>query len=292
MTTRELTDVYIRSVKPPPKGRQHETFDSVIRALSLRVSPGGTKTWFLIARVRSKQTRIKLGRYPALSLHDARDRARKLKTEIRSGIDPRSVRREDIGAEIYADKNTFKFYADRFMSEHAEQRLKRTTIAEYRRALFVHCASWAKRHISSITRDEVRLLIRSLEDDGRPGAARNLLRYLSKFFTWTMDQIEGMNVSPTNKVVASTPRRDRDRVLTIEELREVWRGASTIGHPFGTIIKVLILTGQRRDEVSEMKWSELHELCSSEPYWELPGKRSKNKRGNHIPLSTATKQIF
>jgi len=81
----------------------------------------------------------------------------------------------------------------------------------------------------------------------------------------------------------------RDRVLTEEELRAVWKAAADMGYPYGNLVQLLILTAQRRDEVANLRWTELDlEGC----LWELPAERNKSKRSHVVPLGPLTCEII
>jgi integrase len=88
---------------------------------------------------------------------------------------------------------------------------------------------------------------------------------------------------------APNPETSRDRILTDDELKAVWRGAAKEGYPFGAILQLLILTGQRRGEVGGMMWSELDLEAGT---WSLPRERVKNDRRHEVPLSRQALAIF
>ena len=96
-------------------------------------------------------------------------------------------------------------------------------------------------------------------------------------------------IVPTNpfagiKGPSSERGRARERVLSDDELRLVWGAADAIGWPFGPVVKLLALTGARRDEVAQMEW---REVDFDRALWTLPAARSKNRREHTIPLSDA-----
>jgi integrase len=94
--------------------------------------------------------------------------------------------------------------------------------------------------------------------------------------------------SPTAGIKPPSPERSRDRTLSDAELRLVWEAASTIGYPFGILVQLLIVTGQRRGEVAGMKWDEV-DLTGR--IWTLPRERVKNNQMHVVPLSKAAAAI-
>jgi integrase len=81
----------------------------------------------------------------------------------------------------------------------------------------------------------------------------------------------------------------RERVLTDDEIGEVWRAAGTMAAPFGVIVRLLILTGQRRGEVAGMRWSEVSDDLAT---WTMPGERTKNGLAHVVPLSTPARDLL
>src|SRR5262249_3973975 len=115
----------------------------------------------------------------------------------------------------------------------------------------------------------------------KPITANRTLAAIRKMFNWAVAR-DIMAASPCAGVKPPTAERSRDRVLTDPELRAVWQAADKIGGTFGALVQLLILTGQRRDEVAGMRWSEIDlDGCR----WTLAPERVKNNRPHQIPLS-------
>src|SRR5262249_57874152 len=114
-----------------------------------------------------------------------------------------------------------------------------------------------------------------------PVPADRALKAVPKLFNWAIER-DSIAVSPCAGVKPPTPEQARDRVLNDNELGNVWRAADQLGGPFGVLVKLLMLTGQRRDEVARMTWREV-DLASR--LWTLPKERSKNGQPHDIPLS-------
>lgn len=126
---------------------------------------------------------------------------------------------------------------------------------------------------------------------GSPTAANHFLAYVRKFFNWCAER-DKVPLAPTAGVKPPAPPAKRDRALSLQELKEVWTALDAMnadrkgGDVFATIVKILILTGQRREEVAGMKWDELKDLDGENPVWELPGDRTKNGMPHIVPLSS------
>ena len=150
---------------------------------------------------------------------------------------------------------------------------------------------WGGRKVASITHSDVVQLLREVQGEDRTKRAyiANRVRAaLSRFFKWAVS--EAMIPSRENPVAGTEPRRgevQRERVLTDEETGKVWLAAN--GFPYGAIVRLLLATGQRRNEVGGMRWSEV-DLESRT--WRLPKERTKGNRGHLVPLSDLALEVL
>ncbi len=140
---------------------------------------------------------------------------------------------------------------------------------------------WSERDIRSIGRDEVARVLDAIVQRGNPSAANHALAAVRKFFNWCIER-GIVETSPCNNISRPGAVVARERVLDDAELAAVWSVTATLGYPYGTIVQLLILTAQRRGEVTGMRWSEL-DLAKA--LWTMPGARTKNKRRHVVPLS-------
>jgi integrase len=117
------------------------------------------------------------------------------------------------------------------------------------------------------------------------------LAYLRKFFGWCAER-DIIGTVPTDRIRSPHPEVKRDRVLTEEELRYVVRAVDCEQSIFRPLIRILLLTGQRRAEVAGMLWSELRDLECDKAWWEIPGQRTKNKHTHLVPLSRTVRDLL
>jgi integrase len=139
---------------------------------------------------------------------------------------------------------------------------------------------WRARPMRDITRRNVLDLLDRLVEDG-PITANRTFSAVRKLFNWAVSR-DIIAASPCAGVKPPTPERSRDRVLSDDELCAVWQAADKLGGPFGSMVKFLILTCQRRDEVAGMRWSELN---LDERLWVIGKERTKNGEIHDVPLS-------
>jgi integrase len=168
-----------------------------------------------------------------------------------------------------------------FIAKHG-QRCRPRTLKGYERLLqrFV-LAPWGNRPIGSITRPEIRDVLDKIIANGTPILANRAHGAIGTLFGWAVEQ-EIIAASPTLGLKAPAVEKSRDRVLSDDELRSVWRIAEQIGPPYGALLQLLILTGARRGEIAGLTWGEIDlkkRLIS------LPRERVKNDRAHEIPLS-------
>jgi integrase len=245
-----------------------------------------------MTRVHGKLIRVTLGKYPALSLAAAREEARNVINLAAVGTDPRRAREQEKREREQERRSTFSACADDFIRLHAERRLRASTQRDYRRVLTgPETREWRGRPISEITKRDVLDVIEAIDARGSPGASKRTLVYLRKFFNWCAER-DIIATVPTDRIRATHPEVKRDRVLSEEELRYLLRALNADDSIFAPMVRLLLLTGQRRAEVAGMAWSELRNLDSDQALWEIPAARTKNKRGHLVPLAHPVRDLI
>lgn len=290
MPRTSLTAASAERLRPPSNG-QIEHYDRRLPGFGLRISYKGSKSWFLMTRLDGRLVRVTLGKYPAVSLADARDLARNAGRLAAEGKDPRVLRAEAKRERQQERRNTFAVCTADFLERHGK-RIRPSTLREYRRILTgADTRGWREMPITQITKRDVLDVIEGIDQRGSPGAAKRALTYIRKFFNWCAerDMISGV---PTDRIPRPHPEVQRDRVLSEEELRYLLRALDTEPSLFRTLVRLLLLTGQRRAEVAGMRWSELRDMDGDGARWEIPAERTKNKRGHVVPLAAAARELI
>ena len=271
---RGLTDAAARRLKAPATG-QIDYHDSDYPGLILRVSCGGRKVWTYNYRIRGKKRRFTLDLYPVMSVADAHDAWRKARDEVRAGRDP-SRQQERV--------SDFKAVFEEWLAR--DQKGNRSMPAVKQRIEREVLPHWGDRKISDIGRRDVLDAIDAVADRGAVIAARRLHQHLHRLFKWAV----GRGIIESNPL-ADVPRpgseTKRDRVLSDAELVKVWNAAEELRYPYGPAFQLLILTGARRAEIGQLRWSEIEDGAIS-----LSGARTKNGAPHIIPLSGAARAIL
>jgi len=267
MPKRALSDLAVKRAKPPPTG-QVDIFDDGYPGFALRISYGGGKSWVYFYRIGGRLRRRSLGTYPAVTLAEARQLWRDAKHQVSLGRDPGWQRASDLNFESVAREWLKRDQADKRSVKEVTRIVEKELIP-----------AWGQRSIRDIRRHDILILSDRIADRGATTMARRVMAYVHRLFRWAKgrDLIEANPAADLPK-----PGREiaRDRVLTDAELVAVWKAAAETGWPYGRAVQLLILTGARRAEISELKWSEIHGDTIK-----LPGARTKNAESRDIPLS-------
>ena len=267
MPKRALSDLNVKRAKPPTNG-QVDIFDAGYPGFALRVSYGGGKSWVYFYRIGGRLRRRSLGAYPAVTLAEARQLWRDAKHQVSLGRDPGWQRASDLNFESVAREWLKRDQADKRSLKEVTRIVEKELIPE-----------WGQRSIRDIRRHDILVLSDRIADRGATTMARRVMAYVHRLFRWakSRDLIESNPATDLPK-----PGREvaRDRVLTDAELAAVWKAAVEIGWPYGPAAQLLILTGARRAEIAELKWSEIHGNTIK-----LSGARTKNAEPHDMPLS-------
>ena len=274
----------VESAKPPKEGRATRA-DGIVPGMQFITHAGGKKSFRLLARIHGKQVNLEIGDAAILSLADARAKAKGLLGAIAQGEDPREAKR----AAVKTAAKTVEVVAKEFVERYAKVHNKSRTWAETERLIAGNIIkTWGKRPITSIDQADVIALLDAVTDRGSPVAANRVLAAGRKMFNWAIER-GTLKVSPFDRVNAPTKEVSRDRVLADSELALILQAADRLGPMFGAFVKILTLTGQRREEVAGLKWSELD---ADFTMWTIPRERTKNGIVHPVPIVPWVKSIL
>ena len=268
MPKANLTELSVRALKAPRNG-QVTYWDKSIPGFGIRVSQGGTKTFTLVHGYRRE--RVSIGRYPVLSLAEARAEARRMLAEQTLGhFRPRSI--------------TWEEAVTAFLSS-CEQRNRPRTIRDYTRLLKRHFPFDRKR-LSEITPHDIHRRIDRLKDT--PSEQNHALVTAKIFFNWAVRR-RHIEKSPCDGMRPPARTAPRDRVLSDAELASVYRTALEGTDPFSQIVALLVLTGQRRGEIASLRWEWIN---LNERTITLPSSITKNRRVHAFPFGNAAQGVL
>ena len=276
----------VRAVEAMRPGiTRREIPDAHMPGLYLVIQPSGAKSWAVRYRHQGQTRKHTLGSYPAIDLKAARQLGARALRGAAEGRDPGWEKAQVRSARI----DSIEHVAAQFIERHCKRSNRPRTAQETERLLRLHVLPrWKGCKISEITRRDVLDVIDRVIDDGAPIAANRVLAAVRKMLNWAVAR-DIITASPCAGVKPPTPERSRDRKLSDDELRLVWLAGEQVGWPFGPLIHLLILTGQRRDEVAKMEW---REVDIERQLWTLPRERVKNNEPHEVPLSSAAIAIL
>ena len=272
-----ITDRLLKSFKP--RADRYDVMDTAVPGFGVRVSDG-RKTFILLSRYpgSNNPTRRTLGEYDAMSLEEARDKAREWRKLLKKNVDPRDI-------EERRRKTTFASVADEFIAYiHNKLKLRTAPVMEQNlRKTFVK--RWGPRPITKITSSDVSRVIGEAVDRDAKYQAFHDLAVIRRMFNWAIGTDRyGLEVNPCRRLNTEDligERLARDRVLTDDELQALWRATERLGYPFGPLYRLLLLTGLRLGEVCGARWSEF-DLERRE--WTIPAERMKKVKGGAKPF--------
>lgn len=275
MPKAKLTDLTVRNLQTPASG-QETYWDENLPGFGCRVSQGGQKTFVVMYGPRETRRRKIVGRYPHQSLKEARDQAKRMQAEIALGIisEPKKA----------SQSITFDEAVDRFLNA-AKQRSRPRTVSDYDRLLSRHFA-FGRKLVADIDKQDLQKCLAKL--DRVPSERKHADTVVRIFFNWAYreDLIDGNPVARLQRLANVAAR---ERVLSARELGEVFTKAKCFSWPFGPIVCLCILTGQRRSEIGGLKWDwiDLGERLIS-----FPGDHVKNGRSHAFPVGPMTAQMI
>ena len=280
---KRLTDRFVQSVAPPASGRA-AYIDDDAPGLELRVSADGRKAWSIRYRPKGgERQRETHGTYPAVSLAGARQRAKDIGAAAAKGLDlPATEKREREEHHKSDDRpHTVGDLLDEYVERYCKPNQRKWTLTARMFDSHVKPAI-GKKPLAGLRRADIVELLDDLQNEKGLRAQVNRVRsQILAALNWGIDR-EYLDTNPAAAIKTRKIETTRDRVLTDDELRAIWRAADGLPDPSRSLVKAWILTGQRRDEVRCMAWGEVD---LTRGVWTLPAARNKGKREHEIPLA-------
>src|SRR5262245_22600149 len=267
---KSLTDKGVAALRPRAARYAHP--DPELRGHYIRVQPSGVKSFVAVTLdPHGKQVWATLGTTDVLAIADARERAREAIRRIRDGLS---------AFEAPAAKpETFETVAEQWLKRHVHAKKLRSE-HEVRRLLRAHVyPRWGERAVLDIRRSDVAALLDEVEDDHGARQADCVLAIVRGIMNWFATRHDDYVPPIVRGMRRTVPKeRARTRTLTDNEMRLIWKTAATNG-TFGALVRLLLLTAQRRDKVVSMRWSDI----SVDGTWTIPAEaREKGSAGELV----------
>ena len=279
--TVKLTDVRVRSLKP--KVTRYEVWDPAASGFGVRVTPKGIKSFVYLYRFEGLARRMTIGRYPQLSLSEARLKYATAKAALEDkGIDPGKNLVE--GRVASRSAPTVSQLIDEYIEKWAIPR-KRSWKEDKR--LLAHDVNPAlgRKKAADVTRRDIRLLLDSIIERGAPITANRVLAVVRKMFRFAVSRDIVPN-NPCETIEAPARESSRERVLSEPELKILWRrlegGPLRMTMPVRMALRMILITSQRKGEVVGARWDEF-DLAAG--WWTIPPEKAKNGLPHRVPLA-------
>jgi integrase len=254
-------------------------WDAGYPGFGVKVTPKGRKVFIVLYRTggaRSKLRKYTVGPYGRVTLHQARVAAQRVFVAKLEGRDPAAEKRE-AKRRVVADR--VDDLLETFVAQRLSQNRSGDEIARLLRREMGK--TWIGRSIHEISKRDVVELVSAIEQRGAPVAANKTLKSIKTFLRWCVGRAV-LDQSPAENVPLPSKEIARDRVLGDDELAQVILAARKMGGPYGGIVELLALTGQRREEVARLQRDELD---LARRVWTLPKSRTKNAKAHAVHLA-------
>jgi integrase len=253
-------------------------WDDDLPGFGLRIREGGSRNYIIQYKIGGQQRRKTLGSTRELTLEQARKQARKDLGRVANGEDPQAEK----AAARATSTESFGAVAERFIKYQANH-LRPSSLYSTTNYLRNYCKRLHALKVEAITKREIASVVSSVAENHGKVAADRCGSAISALFAWAVAEglVEANPAVGLNKHAGMT---SRDRVLKDDELAAIWLALDD--DDYGRIVKLLILTGQRRDEIAGLRWSEVNGGI------ELTSERTKNHRSHIVPLSDLARDIL
>jgi integrase len=289
---RKFTDNWVANAPLPPKPPAGESWrgrvewcDKGSDGLWLRVSWTGTKTWLVQYRLPgdNARRRVILGRYPTITLKDARLRAK--------AATLKAAQEQDAAAEKRAARNapTVEWLAGEFLRRYVAPKKAASSARKDEGNLRKHVfPAWGNRRARDIRKRDVIELLEGIRDAGAPVAANRVLAVIRKMFAWAVE-VDLLDASPCAGIKPLTKEAGRERYLSDDEIRALWHACDKLKPVMAAHWRLRLLTGQRGGEVLSAAWADMD---LDKALWTIPAAKAKNRTSHRVPLSPTAVQLL
>jgi integrase len=278
MAVRKLTADLARRAVVEGGAERTVYWDEKQPGFGLMVTERGHRSWVVQYRAHHHSRRLTLDF--VLSLDDARREAKKILGEVARGGDPVVERRKAADAQRHALRAIVDEYFAREGKKLRSADKRRGTLEKH---VLPKLGAW---NIYDIKRTDIQRVLDAVEDATSGGRADQVLAYVRALFNWFAARSDDFR-SPIVKRMARSQPKSRERILTDDEIRALWKSTQRLPVPLGQYVRFLLLTGCRRNEAAGATWSEFRP-----GEWTIPGHRHKSKSDATVALSAAAKSVL
>jgi integrase len=264
----------------PVKAGRYEMHDALVPGLKVSIMPSGHKSFVVRLRFGGKKVKVTLGTFPALKLETARAKAREVLDGAEHGKDP---------SRKTGGEGSVSALAEIYDKKYIATDCRPGTQASKRRNLAAIVKAWGDRQVSSLTRKDCMALVNAAKPSRGKEFSKNVYNERAKniaaFLQWCVEQGQ-LEANPAQRIKRKATD-SRDRVLDDAEIAAVWHKATEVNGRLGALVKLLLLTGARRDEIAALRWSEV-----KKDQIELAANRTKTKVAYDIAITPLMRSVL
>ena len=273
MVNISLTKKFISSVPLPDQGKRLYYRDSVVPELELMVTSAGTKVFNVNKRINDKPTRVKLGKFPDITIEQARKEARRVLTDIASGVDPNNQKR------LHRDSMTLEMLFIKYLCDHAELHCTNRSLEEMKKQ-FRYAASLHNNKLVAISTNDIKKVQLKIASENGKVTSNRVVSLLSAIFNRAI-KWDLTNSNPTLQL-DKFKETSRDRFLSSDELKRFFAALDDEQNKtMRDYFSVSLFTGARRNNVLAMKWVDID---LEQGIWRIASNESKNREVMKVAL--------
>ena len=287
-----FTDRFLKALVIEPHRKDRLVFDADCPGLGVRLTAKGTRVFLAqwTDPITRRKVRESLGVWGSITVEQARAAARARLGEVAKGADVVGDR-ERRKAASERERAEMALTLDTLISQwailHLAHRRPRYA-AEAQRAIRQAFAGYLERPAGRLSRSDAVSVLDAMAHKGKAVSAGRTMAYARACYSWA-EKRGKVSFNPFRNIPVSSAVIERERVLSDDELRQIWLTIKTMPYPFGPFFQLAILTLQRRDEVAGIRWSE---ISHDRRLWTIPGTRMKNGKPHDVHLSEPAREIL
>lgn len=290
MPKKKFTETGVKRIRPDPSGKRLEFTDTIVPNLALRITASGTKSFSSVFRILGKQRRYHIGDFPTFSVQQARTIARETRQDVALGIDPIAKRKAKIRAQQKESEEgiTVKGLSEQYIERDCKP--KNRTWKGTQQTFDKHILpALGDMRVDELKRKHVIKLLEKITRSKHPHAANHVLTAIKRMYNWAIE-VDELEYNPCNQIKKPLRTTRRDRYFNDEECKAFWLTCEEkIDYPYGPLLQLLLLLGQRRGEISKLQWNHID---FNEKLIRFPAENVKNKKNHEIPLPDMAIEII
>ena len=276
----KLTTQSVAALSLAPGKDDQIWFDDTVPGFGLRLRQTGGRSWIFQYKIGRATRRLVIGSASAIKVGKAREIAGQHHAAVRLGRDPAAEKR----TQVERASHTFAALVEKYL-DHQRNELRPASFLEVNRHLVTHSKPLHALPVDTVDHRIIAGRLAAIEKSSGAVAANRVRATMSAMFTWGMREglVRANPVMLTNK----RQEKSRDRVLTDNELRLIWKALGD--SQYGAVVRLLMLTAQRAGEIAGLRWDEVD---FERNVISLPGRRTKNGRPHEIPMAATTRALL